>query len=214
VFRRKLTAKTYPEMFRKQLAAAKRNNGVAANGAPRLTNDGVLQLVDYWRLAAKKAGHPRWSEHFETYVRGALGFFREGDKFKIDTTHARKLLPDKYLNEVWGLTAAPLPKGVTAGAAAGARGFQGMAALVPGPVIPFRPTAKTVSRFKRHAALSWARLKLRRAARKATVKRKAYLLPTTIVTAPGAKVIRRKKTKPIPWWIWLLLVAVATSNQR
>ena len=199
MFRRKLSAKDHADMWNQQLAAAAKANGTF-KAFPRLTNDEVLQLVDYWNLAAKKKG-ATFPTSFEI-AKLALGFFKEGDKFKTSKAHAAKMFPEQFLSFVWNSPS----------------GFQEPAFRLKGTPHPFRPTAKTHRRIHRIAKLAFARLQRVRAARKA---RRVARIKTTVVTLPPGKEpaaalfkFRRKKKKgEISSLLWLLLVAVALSQR-
>jgi len=71
---------------------------------PRLTNGEVVQLAEYWRGASKAKGKDFGA--WFNLVSKALGFFREGDKFKVDDVHGSAMFPESLLPLVWSSSLA------------------------------------------------------------------------------------------------------------
>jgi hypothetical protein len=97
-------------MFGKQMEAAEAKNGTATPPGglplPALTNDDALMLVEYWRDQAKR-NDTSWAGWYPIALR-ALGYEKEGDKFKIDAVHAVLSLPANALPLVWDQQLLPL----------------------------------------------------------------------------------------------------------
>jgi hypothetical protein len=114
-------APSHVEMLARQRASAARANGTIG-AMPRLTNGEVVQLAEYWRKASKERGKD-FGPWFNL-VSKALGFFREGDKFRVDDVHGSAMFPDSLLPLVWSSSLAVAAVGLDAPKATTAPAFE------------------------------------------------------------------------------------------
>jgi hypothetical protein len=148
----KLTASSYGEMHSKLQLAAEEKNGrspIDQRELPSLTNDDVLVLVEYWLTQAKR-NSTSWPDWYPVTLL-ALGYRKEGDKFKVDKKHAESWLPAEDLPFVWETACLPFADRLDR--------EQTATPVVPGG---FAPAQGSTARFFRAAKAAWERLKRER----------------------------------------------------